>query len=289
MKYAYIESLRGVYAIKKMCLWLGVSRSGYYKWRTRDVSNRAVQSEIVREAVKEVFEQFKHRYGAPRLTVELNERGYACSINHVAKLLSDEGLKARNGKGYRYFPPVQAINHVSQNRLARQFEANKPNVKWVSDITYIKLQKGFVYLAVIMDLFSRRIVGWALDTSMTHKLTIEALEMAVATRDVEPGMILHSDRGVQYRSGEYQYQLSKNKIQPSMSRKGNCWDNAVMESFFARLKVEAVHGARFTNKNEAYAAIFDYIELFYNNVRRHSAIDYMSPNEYENLYHESKQ
>lgn len=284
MKYAYIESQRDFHSIVKMCLWLNVSRSGYYKWRSREPSARAQRRELVKQAVMTTFEQFKQRYGAPRLTVELNEAGISCSLNHIAQLLAECGLQARNGKNFKYFPSVQAINHVSDNLLARQFTAKAPNEKWVSDITYIKVERGFVYLAVIMDLFSRKIIGWALDKHMTNELIISAYKMAVAARKVKPGLILHSDRGVQYRSGEYQHLLHQDGIRPSMSRKGNCWDNAAMESFFARLKVESIYAEDINTKEEAYAAVFEYIEMFYNRIRRHSANGYKSPAMYEEQF-----
>lgn len=286
MRYAYIESLRDDYTVVKMCRWLQVSRSGYYKWRGREESPQARQRLELEQAMIRVFNQFKQRYGAPRLTVELNESGISCCRNHIAKLMADNGLKAKNGKNYKYFPSFNAINHVSDNRLVRDFTASRPNEKWVSDITYIKIERGYVYLAVIMDLFSRKIIGWALDSSMTNALIIEAFNMAVATRKVEPGLILHSDRGVQYRSSEYQHRLIKAGIEPSMSRKGNCWDNAAMESFFARLKVESIYAENLKGKQDAYACVFEYIELFYNSTRRHSANDYKSPINYENEYYE---
>ncbi len=231
-----------------------------------------------------LFKRFKARYGSPRMTVELNESGFSISENTVARLMEKQGLKARNGKGYKYFPGILARNHVSDNLLRRNFSASKPNEKWVSDITYIKVEKGFVYLAVIMDLFARKIIGWSLDTTMTNQLIMDAFTMAVASRKVEPGLILHSDRGVQYRSGEYQALLLNEGIRPSMSRKGNCWDNAAMESFFARFKVEALYAEDVSNKKEAYSCVFEYIELFYNSHRRLSSLGYKSPMAYENEY-----
>ena len=200
--------------------------------------------------------------------------------------MAQSSLKARNGKGYKFFPNIQARNHVSDNLLRRDFTAERPDEKWVSDITYIALDKGFVYLAVIMDLYSRKIIGWSLDSTMTNQLIIDAFQMAYDSRHVKPGLILHSDRGVQYRSGEYQHRLLSNGIRPSMSRKGNCWDNAAMESFFSRLKVESIYAEQPTTKQEAYSLVFEYIELFYNRVRRHSAIGYSSPAEYEQEYYE---
>ena len=255
-------------------------------WRHRSESPQAVQRRQVEQAVIRTFNQFKQRYGAPRLTLELNESGIPGCRNHIARLIADNGLKARNGKGYKDFLSFNAMNYVSDNRLVRNFKASRPNEKWVSDITYIRLEHGFVYLAVIMDLFSRKIIGWALDKHMTNALILEAFNMAVASRQVTPGLILHSDRGVQYRSSEYQHHLIKAGVIPSMSRKGNCWDNAAIESFFARLKVESVYAENLKGKHDAYACVFDYIELFYNNVRRHSANGYKSPINYENEYYQ---
>ena len=286
VKYAYLESLRDCHSVLKMCQWLRVSRSGYYKWRKRTISPRERQRHFVEQAVVSTFEVFKHRYGAPRLAIELREAGVQCSVNHVAKLMVANDLQARNGKNYKYFPSVQARNHVSDNLLARNFTASRPNEKWVSDITYIKVDRGFVYLAVVMDLFARKIIGWALDTTMTNQLIIDAFTMAVASRRVEPGLLLHSDRGVQYRSGEYQHLLSRSGVKPSMSRKGNCWDNAAMESFFARLKVESIYAEDLRDKKAAYSCVFDYIEMFYNTIRRHSSNNYRSPNDVEQQYYE---
>ena len=284
MKYAYIESLRGYYSIYKMCRWAQVSRSGFYKWRRQEPSARDLRRLEAERLLINLFNQFKSRYGSPRMTLELNESGIDMCENTVAKLMSNQGLKARNGKGYKYFPDVLARNHVSDNLLNRNFTASKPNEKWVSDITYIKIEKGFVYLAVIMDLFSRKIIGWSLDTTMTNQLIIDAFEMAVKSRRVEPGLVLHSDRGVQYRSGEYQRLLLEEGISASMSRKGNCWDNAAMESFFARFKVEALYAEDISSKGEAYSCVFEYIELFYNSHRRHSTLGYTSPNKFEENY-----
>lgn len=181
----------------------------------------------------EVYQAYKKRYGAPRITEELKELGISCSLNHVAQLMQEAGVKARNGKRFRYEPSAEAMSNVADNLLARNFKADKPNEKWVSDITFIRVDGEWLHLAVIMDLFSRQIIGWAVDETMTTELIVEAFNMAVERREVAPGLILHSDRGVQYRSGEYQQALADHQITPSMSRKGNCWDNAAMESFSA--------------------------------------------------------
>jgi len=280
-----MESLRSDYTINKMCRWLNVSRSGYYRWRHREPSQRAIKREVVRCAVVDVYHQFKKRYGAPRITEELNALGVSCSKNHVAQLLQIQGLKARNGKAFKYQPSAYATYNVSPNLLARNFKASRPDEKWVSDISYIDVDGEWMHLAVIMDLYSRQIIGWAVDETMTTELILEAFNMAVSRRQVRPGMILHSDRGVQYRSGEYQETLSEHRIRSSMSRKGNCWDNAVMESFFSRLKVELVYAENFKTSEQAYRALFEYIEVFYNRVRRHSSLGYVSPAQYEENYY----
>ena len=286
MRYAYIESLRGEYAIAKMCRWLAVSRAGYYKWRVRQPSFRECYREVVRKALLAKFDDLKQRYGAPRLAMELHAEGIYCSVNHVAKLLSEAGLKARNGKNFKYSPTGVTSNNIADNLLNRCFSASAPNQKWVSDITYIPIRGGHVYLAVVMDLFSRKIVGWSLDKTMTTDLITDALAMALSGRECEPGLILHSDQGVQYRAADYVLIQHDAGIKRSMSRKGNCWDNAAMESFFARLKVEEVYRHSYQNLNEAYSSVFEYIEMFYNRTRRHSANGYLSPADFENLYYE---
>jgi len=273
------------YSVTKMCLWLGVSRSGFYKWRRRKDSARSMQRQTVKKSLVINFKRFRQRYGSPRLTIELNAQGIQCCRNHVAELMREEGLRARNGKRFTYRKYSSSHNQVSDNKLQRQFDVDRPNQKWVSDITYIKVKRGYVYLAVIMDLFSRRIIGWAMDETMTSQLVIDAYRMAIAKRNVQPGLILHSDRGVQYRSGDYQRALLNNDVISSMSRSGNCWDNAAMESFFARLKVESVHAESFKGIDDAYTSVFEYIEVFYNRVRRHSANEYKSPASFEENYY----
>jgi len=285
VKYAFIASLHGQFKVARMCRWLKVSRSGYYKWCHRTPSPQAIKRECVRAAVVEVYHQFNRRYGAPRITEELNATGVPCSLNHVAQILQFEGLKARNGKAFKYQPSACATYHVAPNLLARNFTARRPDEKWVSDISYIDVDGEWMHLAVIMDLYSRQIIGWAVDETMTTELILDAFNMAVSRRQVKPGLILHSDRGVQYRSGEYQAVLKQHQIRSSMSRKGNCWDNAVMESFFSRLKVELVYAEDFKSSEEAYRALFEYIEVFYNRVRRHSSLGYVSPAQYEEKYY----
>jgi len=264
-----------------MCRWLQLSRSGYYAWRSRPNSARAQRREQVSEAVEAVFVGFNKRYGAPRIASELKAQGIGCSVNHVAKILQEKGLRARNGKGFKYRPRIESKTHVSENLLARRFNPTRPNRKWVSDITYIKVARQWLYLAVVMDLFSRRVIGWALDEHMREELVLEALDMAVTSRQIEPELLLHSDRGVQYRGHDYQLALREYGIRCSMSRTGNCWDNAVMESFFSRLKVELIYAENYRTVEAAQRGIFGYIELFYNRKRRHSALGHLSPTQYE--------
>lgn len=264
-----------------MCRCLSLSRSGYYAWRQRPVSARQQRRELVGQAVESAYHDFKKRYGAPRLVVELNEGGIACSVNHVARLLNEKGLRARNGKGFKYRPRTEARTNISDNLLARRFGASRPDAKWVTDITYIRVGRQWLFLAAVLDLYSRRIVGWALDDHMRESLVLDALDMAIANRSPDERTVIHSDRGVQYRGNEYQAALASRGLRCSMSRKGNCWDNAVMESFFSRLKVELIYAENYRTVETARAGIFEYIEMFYNRQRRHSANGYISPHVYE--------
>ncbi len=284
MKYALIAACRSEFGVAMMARILGVSRSGFYEWLKREPSPQAKRRETLGEAVESSFHRCKRRYGAPRLTRALNALGVECSENYVAKLLRARSLRAHNGKGFRYERAVESSTEVKQNILARNFASEGPNRKWVSDITYIRVGRGWAYLAVVLDLFSRKVVGWALDTHMREGLILDALTMAVGRRDVAHGLLLHSDRGVQYRGNEYQETLADLGIVASMSRKGNCWDNAVMEAFFARLKVELIYPENYPTVDELRSGLFEYIEIFYNRQRLHSALDYDNPASYELLF-----
>ena len=220
-----MERCRGEFPVVLMSRVLSVSRARFYAWLKREPSAQAERREAVGEVLEEVYYRCKRRYGAPRLTEELNAWGIGCSANYVAKLLRARKLKALNGKGFRYERAVASMSQVSENVLARDFDSEGPNRKWVSDITYIKVNRSWAYLAVVLDLFSRKVVGWAIDTHVRETLIVEALTMATARRELSPGLPLHSDRGVQYRGNEYQQTLADLGIVASMSRKGNCWDN----------------------------------------------------------------
>lgn len=281
MKYALIYEHIGLYSITLMCRVLGVSRFGYYRWLERPISTREARRMEMEALIKETYEAFEAKYGAPRLAKELTDLGHPCSVNYVAKIMSEQGIKALNGKGFNYSRHSLTMHNVSDNLLWRDFAASRPNEKWTTDITYIWVKDRWLYLATVMDLCSRRIVGWSLDTSMTEALISKAMGMALSQRTTVPGLIVHSDRGTQYRSQAYIDYLMANEIRISMSRKGNCWDNAPMESFFSRLKVELIYPKNYRTIDEARSGIFAYIEIFYNRKRRHSANDGMSPVAFE--------
>lgn len=276
-----IEENMAEFSIVLMCRVLDVSRSGFYRWRNRPVCPRELRREFVQSQVLETYATYKARYGAPRIAEELNALGIPCSTNYIANILRLQGLKAHNGKAFNYGGHALAMNNVADNLFWRNFSAGKPNEKWTTDITYIWVNDRWLYLATVMDLFSRAIVGWSLDTSMTERLITDALQMAFQRRHIEPGLIVHSDRGVQYRSQGYVDFMKCHGVRPSMSRKGNCWDNAPMESFFSRLKVELIYTQQFCSIDDARSSIFEYIEIFYNRLRRHSAIGYVAPAEFE--------
>jgi len=271
----------GQFAINLMCHVLKVSRSGYYRWRDRPISLQEQRRELMEQIVVDTFEVFQARYGAPRLVVEIRDLGFACSTNYVAGIMKSRSMKARNGKGFNYGKHGLATHNVSDNVLWRDFGAERTNQKWTTDITYIWVKNQWIYLATVMDLFSRKIVGWSLDESMTEALVTDALSMAFSRRDIAPGLIIHSDRGTQYRAQKYIDFMASNDCKPSMSRKGNCWDNAPMESFFSRLKVELIYAQQYSTISEAKSGIFEYIEIFYNRKRRHSANDNISPVAFE--------
>lgn len=264
-----------------MCRAMCVSRSGFNKWLKRPESASAQRKAQVTRKVLETYEAFEAIYGAPRIKQELNEAGLPCSENFVAKIMAENGLRARNGKGFKYSRHSLTMNNVSKNVLWRDFKADKPNQKWTSDITYIWVEKRWWYLATVMDLYSRRIIGWRLSSSMDESLIADAFEMALERRGTHPGLIVHSDRGVQYRSQKYIDRLTAAGCRISMSRKGNCWDNAPMESFYGRLKVELIYAKDYKSIEAARSGIFSYIEIFYNRKRRHSANDGLSPVDYE--------
>ena len=270
--------------VSVMCEVLGVSRSGYYAWRDRKPGPRQEQRMKWRQQVKDAHEVAgRFTYGSPRVTQELKAQGVAICENTVAKLMRAQGLAAKVKR--RFVPQTTDSRHdcpIAPNRLDRDFTASAPNTRWTSDITYVATDEGWLYLAVVLDLYSRRVVGWSMRPHLRAELACEALEMALRSRRPEPGQLLHhSDRGVQYASEAYRSLLSDAKAQASMSRPGNCYDNAVTESFFSTLKTELVNHERYATHEDARRSLFEWIEVFYNRKRRHSSLGYLSPEAFE--------
>ena len=282
MIFAWVEERRTEFPVAVMCRVLGVSRSGYYAWATRSPSAAATRREELVEAIRAIHaEPRKDSYGSPRVTRDLHARGLAVCENTVAGVMRAAEIRARTTRRVVRTTDSRHRLPVSENVLAREFTATKPNQKWVMDLTYVPTQQGWLFLALVVDLFSRRIVGWAMDGTMTSRLVVDALSMAVSRRGTVAGVIAHSDRGSQYASAHFQAELSRHHMVGSMSGVGQCWDNAVIESTFGRMKVELIHGEQYTTRDEAKASIFEYIEVFYNRVRRHSTLEYLTPDEFE--------
>jgi transposase InsO family protein len=271
-----MKSCEGQFPVRLMCRVLSVSPSGYYAWRNRGLSSRLQARMALDERVRERFEWRKGREGAPRLS-----RGLGCARRQVAESLRRQGLRAKAARKFKATTNSRHNLPVAQNLLCQDFTAQCANQVWVSDITYIGTDEGWLYLAAVLDLYSRKIVGWAMSERMTAALVCDALRMALFKRKRPRGVIVHSDRGSQYCSGEHRAMLRENGLIASMSAKGNCYDNAAMESWNHSLKVEAIHGERFTTREQAKAHVFEYIEVDYNRNRLHSTLGYVSPDEFE--------
>jgi putative transposase len=282
MTYRFIDDHKNLWPVRLLCDTLEVSPAGYYAWRQRSPSVQEQWHDTLLVEIRAIHVEVKARYGSPRMHKELVARGHACSVNTVAKLMRDNDIRAKTARKFRV--RTTDSNHdlpVAENLLDRQFNPSQANEAWVADITYIPTREGWLYLAAVEDLYSRMVVGWSMADNLESRLVVDALEMAVQRRLPDERLLAHSDRGSQYASEHYQLLLARHGITCSMSRKADCWDNAPMESFFASLKKELVHGADFATRAEARAAIFEYIEVFYNNQRRHSSLGYVSPAEYE--------
>lgn len=264
-----------------MCRVLGVSRSGFYAWQRRGQSARAEENRHLLACIKVIHKKRRRTYGSPRMHQELRREGFRCGRHRVARLMRQEGIRA---KQFRRFRPTTNSNHtlpVAPNVLDRQFTTAAVNRKWVADITYVPTLEGWLYLGAVLDLASRRVVGHAMQERMTSSLVTRALSIALVRRRPDKGLLVHSDRGRQYASYEYQRLLARHGIRCSMSRRGDCYDNAAMESFFSTLKKELLHHDQYRTRKQAKRAIFEYIECFYNNERLHSALGYVSPADYE--------
>jgi putative transposase len=284
MRFAFIQSHARIWHVTTMCRVLEVSRAGYYAWRARPLCERAKEDRVLRAKIEDIQEQVKQRYGSPRVRMELRALGFACGKKRVARLMREAGVPARSAPAFR--PATTQSAHgepVAPNVVDRQFtlaENPEPDRTWAGDITYIPTREGWLYLAVLLDLATRRVVGWALGSRIDQELTLRALRMALTHRGAQGGRH-HSDRGAQYAARAYRQLLAHAGFTASMSRVGNCWDNAVVESFFATLTKELLGDTVFATRAEASAAVFRFIEIWYNRQRRHSTLGYLTPAEYE--------
>jgi len=284
VKYACIQAHVGQYRVARMCEALSVCRSGYYAWVKRGPSARAVRDQRLRVEVRAIHRQSRGTYGSPRILMELRDRGERISGKRVARLMREEQVRGKKRRRVRRTTDSSHSERIAGNVLDRRFSVQAVegvDRVWVSDITYVPTRQGWLYLAVVLDLASRMVVGWSMSSSLESALATSALNMALRWRRPASGLLHHSDRGVQYASWEYQDRLASCGAVASMSRKGNCWDNAVAESFFATLEVELIEDAGWHTHAEARAAISEYIEVWYNRQRRHSSLGYVSPAEYE--------
>lgn len=280
MKYAFIQSHRSEFKLTSMCRVLKVHRSGYYAWLHKPLSARARANEVLTAKIKEFYDRSMGIYGSPRIFCDLREAGVACSENRVVRLMRAAQIKSVRGyKRPRY--KVGKPSLVAPNQLQRQFQHDEPDQAWVTDITYIRTHEGWLYLAAVLDLHSRAVVGWSMGSRMQTGLVLDALTMAVWRRRPKDSVIIHSDQGSQFGSDEFNRWCKDNRLSPSMSRRGNCWDNAVAESFFSNLKSEQIKKRIYSTRAEARSDIFDYIEGFYNRVRRHKHLAQLSPYEFE--------
>ena len=282
MKYAFIQKHAGQHGVVRLCSALGVSRGGYYSWLSRPESQRAREDRQLLPRIRAAFRESRRSYGSPRIHAELQEEGVRCGRHRIARLMRQDQLQARPKRRFKSTTQSAHAHEVVANKLQRQFQVAVPDTCWAGDITYIWTQEGWLYLAVLLDLCSRRVVGWAVSDRLTEDLTLKALDQALAHRRPSAGLLHHTDRGSQYAARRYRKQLARHGLQASMSRRGDCWDNAVAESFFSSLKAELFAGRRWPETREqARRELFDYIEIFYNRKRRHSALGYLSPSRFE--------
>lgn len=283
MKYVCIEDHSGQFPISMMCRLLSVSRSGFYAWRNRPLSEKAKRAKRLLVKIKAIFKGSRRAYGSPRIWRELVDDGEKVSRGQVARLMRENGIRAKQTRKYKATTNSAHNLPVAPNILGEMDQVNEENEVWVADITYVWTRVGWLYLAAVMDLFSRRIIGWAASSRMKTDLVSQAFERALALRGPVPGLVHHSDRGSQYASKAYQKRLKASGIVCSMSRKGNCYDNAAMESFWHSLKVEWLFDFKFETRREAVREIGEYIDGFYNRGRRHSSLGYVSPIEFERM------
>ncbi len=281
MAFEFVEREKANHAIAMLCRVLGVSTSGYYAWRTRGVSAREREDAVLTERITVIHQESRATYGAPRIHAELAATGTACGRKRVARLMRTANIVGCHRRRSTITTVRESSAPVAPDRVDRQFVAGAPNVLWAADITFVPTWMGFLYLAVVLDVFSRRIIGWAMADHLRTELVVAALEMALWNRHPDPGVIHHSDQGCQYTSVAFGQHCQEAGVQPSMGSRGDCFDNAVTESFFATLECELLDRSIFRTHAEARTAIFEYVEGFYNTHRRHSALAYLPPAEFE--------
>lgn len=269
------------FRIKTMCTIFGVSRAGFYAWRKRPESPRKCDDKRFLNIIQERFKKSRQTYGYRRIHNDFLDLREACGKHRIARIMKENNIRPKTKRKFKVTTDSNHTKPIYDNYLDRQFNAVAPNQRLVSDITYIPTVEGWLYLAVVMDLFSRKIIGWSMSDRMKETLVMDALKMALLRRKISPNALLHSDRGSQYASDNFQNLLNTNGIKCSMSRKGNCWDNAAMESFFHSLKTECIYHEKYLTRDEAKKSVFNYLEVFYNRQRKHSFLGYKSPEQYE--------
>jgi putative transposase len=284
MKYAFINEERANHSVQRLCEVLKVSRSGYNDWLNREPSKRAVANQQLLEKIRGLYAQHKGRYGSPRIHAALVQDGHTVSRGRIERLMKAHDIKAQRTRRHKRVYIQREQQQAAENILARQFSASKPNQKWVSDITFIPTREGYLYLAIVLDLYSRAVIGWSMSDRINGQLVIDAITMAILHRGEPESVLVHSDQGSQYTAQAYRELLVSHKMQCSMSRKGECHDNAVAESFFHTLKEELVTDADFRARQQARQSIFQYIEMYYNRQRLHSTLGYRAPLTYEAMH-----
>jgi putative transposase len=287
MKFRFMETQRSAFGVGKMCRCLGISRSGYYAWRSRGGSRRRMSDLSLLVRIRQIHRQSRQTYGCLRITAELKAEGVGCSKNRVARIMKENQIQVRRKKKFKVTTQSGHGRPVPPNRLGDDRQVHAPDRVWVSDLTYIWTREGWLYLAVIIDLYNRQVVGWSAGARITHVLVVEALRQALKRRRPAPGLIFHSDRGRQYIAKEVVKLMDNYGLVQSMGRKGNCFDNAEVESFFHTLKTEWINWHDYETRREGRQSLFDYIDLFYNCSRRHSSLRYLSPMDFEKLFWES--
>ena len=283
MKYRFISAHRETFKVGRMCTLLNVSRSGFYAWLTRPESPRSRENRALEAKIRVLHAASHGIYGSPKIHRDLIDDGVRCGKNRVARIMREANIRSRTKKKFKATTNSRHNLPVAANLLNQDFTADTPDSVWVGDITYVHTQQGWLYLAVLIDLYNRQVVGWATSARMPRQLAIDALQMALERHSPDQGLVHHTDRGSQYASGDYQKVLTERRMVCSMSRKGNCYDNAVAESFFRLLKTEWVNHYRYLSRSEAVQSLFYYIEIFYNRKRRHSSLGYKTPHDYGDL------